>query len=150
MPGWKGSNRRAQLPTDWPQIRAAILDRDSHRCQHVRTDTGQRCLRPARQVDHYVPGNDHRPSNLRALCDWHHNQKSGREGGTASVAARRARKPKSPQHPGLLTTPGDPLPGVFSGSLRVLLLAVRATLQVFRLRAIRGLLGPEFRRFGAS
>lgn len=102
MPGWKGSNRRSRLPTDWEQIRRDILDRDGSQCQHVRYDTGHKCLLPAHDVDHIINNDDDSYTNLQALCPWHHKQKSGREGGTASGKARRARAQQAkPLHPGL-------------------------------------------------
>jgi 5-methylcytosine-specific restriction protein A len=47
----------------WQTIRAAILDRDGHRCVL--------CGAQATQVDHIVPradGGDESPENLRSLC----------------------------------------------------------------------------------
>lgn len=106
MPGWKGSNRRQELPKDWPAIVMTVLRRDHHRCQHRREDTGRKCGRHANQVDHIIRpadgGTDH-PSNLQALCEWHHQRKSSSEGGTASAIARRARRDEDkPLHPGLI------------------------------------------------
>ena len=102
--GWIGSTRRERLPPNWErEIRPRILARDGYQCQHVRADTGRKCLARARQVDHIVPGDDHSDSNLRALCDWHHQQKSSSEGGRASSAARKKRKAATPKrHPGIL------------------------------------------------
>ncbi len=106
MPGWKGSNRRHELPRNWPAIVIFVLRRDHHRCQHIRADTGRKCGRHANQVDHIIRptegGTDH-PSNLQALCEWHHQRKSSSEGGTASAAARRARRDEGKStHPGLV------------------------------------------------
>jgi 5-methylcytosine-specific restriction endonuclease McrA len=94
---WTTSTRRQRLPRDWPAIRQAILDRDHHRCQHVRADTGLKCGLPATDVDHIHPGDDHRPVNLQALCSWHHARKSAAEGNEAKT---KAKPPPSP-HPGL-------------------------------------------------
>lgn len=96
---WQTSNRRRRLPKNWPHIRRAILERDHGQCQHVREDTGHRCLAPATDVDHINRGDDHRPSNLQALCAWHHKHKSAMEGGHASAAARR--RDNGFTHPGL-------------------------------------------------
>ncbi|QDP44206.1 HNH endonuclease [Streptomyces phage Celia] len=104
MPGWKGSERREGLPSDWAQIRARILKRDQHRCTHT-NDYGARCSEPATDVDHIIPGNDHSPGNLRSLCSWHHDKKSGAEGARAAAANRRRHDKKfrrGEQHPGLL------------------------------------------------
>ncbi|MDR1265920.1 MAG: hypothetical protein LBK42_10285 [Propionibacteriaceae bacterium] len=98
MPGhWQNSTRRTRLPKNWPTIRTTILTRDHHQCQWVRADTGQPCHHPARDVDHITPGDNHHPNNLQALCPWHHNRKSSREG---HQAKRRPKPP--PPHPGLL------------------------------------------------
>lgn len=78
-PAWAGSNRRARLPKDWPATRLRILRRDHGIC-HV-------CGKPgADAVDHIVPGDDHRDSNLAAIhthpC---HATKSAREGQAARL-----------------------------------------------------------------
>jgi 5-methylcytosine-specific restriction protein A len=106
MPDWKGSQRREELPPDWPATVLRILTRDHHRCQWIRNDTGRRCLKPARDVDHRTPhsegGTDH-DTNLWALCGYHHDRKSGREGGIASGKSRRAtRTARRAAHPGLV------------------------------------------------
>lgn len=118
--GWKGSNRRHTLPTNWTTVIVpGILARDHYQCQHIREDTGRPCHRRARDVDHKVPyhqGGTDDPANLEALCPWHHGRKSGREGGVASGKARRARKQQAkPLHPGLSPhplreDPRDPAP----------------------------------------
>lgn len=101
--GWKGSTRKETLPDDWPAIRRRVLRRDRYRCQHVRYDTGRKCGARANQVDHIDDRNDHRDANLQSLCEWHHNEKSGRQGGLASQAARRRRERKPEyRHPGIL------------------------------------------------
>jgi 5-methylcytosine-specific restriction protein A len=106
--GWVGSTRRQTLPTNWEtEIVPRVLARDHHRCQHIREDTGRKCLRRARDVDHVIPyhlGGTDDAGNLEALCGWHHGKKSGREGGIASGVSRRAsRDAAKPLHPGLLT-----------------------------------------------
>lgn len=110
--GWVGSNRRASLPPNWStEIVPRILKRDHHRCQHIRQDTDRKCGARARDVDHITPhsqGGTDDDNNLMALCVWHHQQKTGREGGTASGKAKRARaETAKPMHPGLL--PADPM-----------------------------------------
>jgi 5-methylcytosine-specific restriction endonuclease McrA len=114
--GWKGSKRRTTLPPDWAVIQLRILRRDYYRCQHVRYDTGRRCLKAAREVDHIVSaeaGGTDDDANLQALCSWHHGQKSGKEGGIASGKARRAKRDAAkPIHPGLM----DPVDQQFTAS----------------------------------
>jgi len=103
MAQWRGSDRREHLPDNWAAIRRRILARDGLQCTWRYNDA--RCGELATDVDHIVPGDDHRDSNLRALCDWHHQKKSGSEGGAARAAARRRinqRFRRSEPHPGLL------------------------------------------------
>lgn len=108
---WEGSDRRSRLPRDWPLIRARVLARDAYMCQHTRTDTGRMCGAHATDVDHVHRGDDHRDTNLQALCDYHHRKKSGSEGGNASREARARRKKATAYvHPGLRpirVEPGD-------------------------------------------
>lgn len=113
MPQWRGSTRRDTLPPDWPTTHARILNRDRHACQHVRNDTGRPCGREAHHVDHitgHASGGSDADDNLQALCEYHHNVKSGREGGLASQRARRARTAaNTPTHPGLIDMPTPPV-----------------------------------------
>ncbi|QMP84547.1 HNH endonuclease [Streptomyces phage Endor2] len=102
--GWQNSNRRDRLPPDWFKIRARVLRRDGHTCTH-RDANGIRCADLATDVDHIRPGDDHSMENLRALCSWHHGQKSGAEGAAAKAANWRRQNQKfrrSEDHPGLL------------------------------------------------
>lgn len=99
MPGRKGSTRKDSLPPDWWKRRRRILRRDNEQCQHVRYDTGRKCLRPANQVDHIDDRLDDSDANLQSLCWYHHQQKSSSQGGTA--AAKKRRKGATKQHPGI-------------------------------------------------
>jgi 5-methylcytosine-specific restriction enzyme A len=100
MPGgWQGSTRRTSLPPNWPQLCAAVLDRDSHRCTWI--EDNRRCPAEATEVDHIQRGDDHRMVNLRALCAWHHGRKSSAEGNAARWAVREQRAPEA--HPGMTT-----------------------------------------------
>lgn len=100
---WESSTRRKSLPGDWAKIRRRILARDQHRCTWVQD--GRRCSNRATDVDHRSPGGDHRDSNLRSLCEYHHRGKSASEGGRAY--AEQIKKAKSmfrrtERHPGEL------------------------------------------------
>lgn len=95
---WEGSDRSARLPSDWRERRAIVLKRDQHRCT-VLMRNGTRCTDDATEVDHIVPGDDHRLENLRAICTWHHLRKSSGEGNTARTRVTQ-RRPAEP-HPGL-------------------------------------------------
>ncbi|ADD43866.1 HNH endonuclease [Stackebrandtia nassauensis] len=98
---WHGSNRAAQLPGDWPRRRAIVLERDGYRCTRIRADD-TRCPEPATDVDHIKPGNNHELDNLTALCQWHHQKKSAREGGRAAWMNRPPKKRPAEKHPGAL------------------------------------------------
>ena len=97
--------RRSQpLPKGWHRMRGRILKRDHHLCQWPVT-TGGLCGEPANQVDHKINAaqgvDDHSDANLWALCEWHHNKKTGREASAVAHALPpRARTPEP--HPGLL------------------------------------------------
>jgi hypothetical protein len=98
---WANSNRRARLPANWEtEIRPRVLHRAGGRCEH--TLRGQRCPHPATDVDHIHRGDDHRDSNLRALCDWHHRQKSSREGVDARATLKAKLRRPAERHPGLI------------------------------------------------
>ena len=103
--GWKGSQRKEELPKDWPAIRAEVLERDGERCTW-KMHTGRRCSQKATDVDHVGDKHDHgtkgnRP-NLRSLCAHHHLQHTAQQAGDAA-SARKARSNRPPEeHPGLI------------------------------------------------
>ncbi|MEW1867030.1 HNH endonuclease signature motif containing protein [Streptomyces caelestis] len=102
--GWKGSNRRNELPANWyTELRPFVLARDGYRCRGI---DGQHCGEPANQVDHTGDKHDHRPENLQALCADCHAVKTSRQGNAARWAVRQQR-PKE-RHPGWIgpATPG--------------------------------------------
>ena len=67
------STRRTRLPRGWSRLRLRILRRDGYQC-YV-------CGDLATEVDHLVPGDNHDPDNLSAICRPCHMSKSGHEGG---------------------------------------------------------------------
>ena len=93
---WAGSERRAELPPDWPQRRLVVRDRAGGRCEVV--EDGQRCPRAGTDCDHINPGSDHSYANLQWICTQHHAVKSAREGARARVPLRRPPE----LHPGIL------------------------------------------------
>lgn len=105
MPGWQGSDRRSRLPSDWEsKIRPRIMRRDGNRCKVMLQDD-TRCPEPATDVDHIRRGDIHEDWNLQAICDWHHKQKTGREGAAAAAMQRRKNNKRFRRveaHPGLL------------------------------------------------
>ena len=70
---WTSQGR--DLPPNWQAIRRRILHRDP-----ICRVCGER---PSTQVDHVVPGDDHRDSNLQGICDPCHATKSSEEGNRA-------------------------------------------------------------------
>lgn len=93
--GWKGSDRKARLPSGWSKIRAQILARDP-----ICKICG---VRPSRFCDHIVAkADDHSEVGLQGVCEPCHDQKSSAEGNAAqreNPPPGRTRPPE--QHPGL-------------------------------------------------
>jgi 5-methylcytosine-specific restriction protein A len=101
---WQDSERKSRLPANWESLRKQVHRRDRSRCQ-VRLTNGKPCGEPAVDVDHIRAGDDHRLENLRCICDWHHKQKSAREGAmayNAKMARSRKKFRREEKHPGLL------------------------------------------------
>lgn len=88
MSGWEGSTRRLRLPDDWAERRHYVMVRDGYRCQ-VPMPNGI-CGWKATDVDHIERGDNHDPTNLRAICQYHHRIKSSSEGGQAYWDKRKA------------------------------------------------------------
>lgn len=99
--GWKGSNRRAELPPDWEKIRQRIFDRDGQTCTWVMKVSGRRCKDAATDCDHVGPKWDHSDANLRSLCAFHHRMHTAQQAGDASRRRGPVRR-SDEQHPGLL------------------------------------------------
>jgi hypothetical protein len=97
--GWGGSNRKAELPDNWPQMRLATMVAAGWRCQAIRKD-GTRCPKRATDCDHYGDKNDH--TKLRALCGFHHDQRSSRQGVEARRELTTGRRRPPERHPGEL------------------------------------------------
>ena len=98
--GWEGSDRKSRLPPNWGRLRLRVLRRDAYKCQWRDVYTGEKCLAPANQVDHVIPGDDHREENLQSLCAHHHGKKSSQEGNAAKARFPNKRPPE--RHPGLI------------------------------------------------
>lgn len=71
------SRRRAELPSNWQQLRRIVSDRAGGRCERV--TNGVRC--PARGTDchHAVHRSNHDPAALEWLCPDHHKEETQRE-----------------------------------------------------------------------
>lgn len=95
--GWSSSDRRSRLPVNWSTpggIRDQVFKAKGRRCKLNFVDI---CTKFATQVDHIVPGDDHRLDNLQPVCGPCHARKSAQEG----AAAVRRRKPPKKIHPAL-------------------------------------------------
>jgi 5-methylcytosine-specific restriction endonuclease McrA len=96
--------RSAPLPKGWHRIRGRILKRDGRVCQWP-LGTGGICGEPANQVDHKIGAaqgvDDHSDANLWALCQWHHDRKTGREASAVAHALPPRARPVE-AHPGML------------------------------------------------
>lgn len=97
--GWLDSDRRERLPSNWPELVRQVRARSGGRCE-ARLPSGLRCPRRGTDADHVIPGDDHRLSNLRDLCEFHHDKKSSREGLQARRDQRRAGHRPPERHPG--------------------------------------------------
>lgn len=84
---WQGSDRSRRLPGNWDTLRAIVLERDHRTCQAC---YGLRCGNRNLEVDHIIPGDDHRTGNLQTLGHDCHTEKT-----TAEAAAARGAPPPS-------------------------------------------------------
>lgn len=80
--GWETSDRRSRLPRNWSKITSKVLKRDGYTCCWILEDSS-RCKNKATDVDHISPGDNHELWNLQALCEYHHDRKSAKEGSEA-------------------------------------------------------------------
>ncbi|WP_415940427.1 HNH endonuclease [Streptomyces sp. 039-1] len=85
---WSSSDRRSELPPNWPAIRARVKRRDRGVCQGVLSE-GALCGAPGTDVDHIRPGGDHSLGNLQLLCRWCHKRKTQRESHEARAVKRK-------------------------------------------------------------
>ncbi len=97
---WATSNRRAELPADWPKRRQACLDTAGGRCEQI-LPSGARCPRPATDADHKSDPNNH--DDLQALCRKHHNDKTSKEAHAARAKKGSKNRPAERRHPGRIT-----------------------------------------------
>ncbi len=85
---WRGSSHLRGYDADWGKVRAFVLERDHHLCQHC---LRKEILTPAREVDHIVPiaqgGARLDPDNCQSLCKPCHSRKTATE--DSSFARKR-------------------------------------------------------------
>lgn len=93
---WKGSDRKARLPSNWQAIRAKVLARDPI-CKICD-------VRPSTHCDHIEAKTDaHAEDRLQGVCATCHGLKSSREGNDAQRTNQPPGRRRPPeQHPGLL------------------------------------------------
>ncbi|WP_060905324.1 HNH endonuclease [Streptomyces scabiei] len=93
--GWKDTDRKSRLPSNWATIRRKVLARDVV-CQICQ-------IRPATHCDHIEAKTDaHAEDRLQGVCAECHLQKSSREGNEAQRADPRPGRKRPPEpHPGL-------------------------------------------------
>lgn len=94
---WEHSDRKQRLPADWSTRIVPRVMRTHRRTCHVCGRTG------ADAVDHVIPGDDHRLSNLAPIHQdvppYCHRTKSAHEGVAARAAIRQARTRPPEPHP---------------------------------------------------
>ena len=93
------SDRRARLPDNWDRLRLSVLRRDKFRCQIGSSG----CSTVATEVDHILRGDNHSPSNLRAVCHSCHRKKTVAEAHAAKRAKKARRFRPQERHPGVLS-----------------------------------------------
>ena len=92
--------RGRTLPRDWSRRRALTRDRANGRCEW--TDEHGRCPEPGTDCDHVGDRDDHRLSNLRWLCRWHHNIHTAAQSAEARALVDAKRWHPVEPHPGRL------------------------------------------------
>lgn len=93
------SETRPPLPPDWQKRRIFVFNRDKNCCMLAYKDI---CLGVATEVDHIDRNDDHRMSNLRAVCHDCHSERTRQQAADALRAAWATTKVPRPKHPGLL------------------------------------------------
>lgn len=93
---WDNSVRRSELPSNWEQLRRAVLFDE-----HGDRRPCRRCGGYATDVDHIGDRHDHSPSNLQPLCRRCHRSKTALEGKLAryGMTPKRGQQRFEP-HPG--------------------------------------------------
>lgn len=99
---WSNGGKTRTGSGPWPKVRRQALERDGWRCTVV--EHGQRCMVPAREVDHIVNhanGGTDTLDNAASICPAHHLAKTLKEAAEGRRRqAARAKAPREP-HPGI-------------------------------------------------
>ena len=98
MTGWEGSQRRDELPDNWPELRREVIRRARGQCEWRLPKTGKRCPRRGTDVDHFGGKHDH--TKLRLLCTEHHAKHTAKQAKEARIAFKRRGRRASEAHPG--------------------------------------------------
>ncbi len=100
---WATSNRRAELPSNWRELRWERFELDDFTC----VDCGHRDPTGATlEADHVGDRHDHRIGQLRTRCGRGtenncHGRHTQEQAAAARAAMPKANRPR-PRHPGLL------------------------------------------------
>lgn len=95
MAGWVEDRK---LPGDWENRRKRVM-RDAKGVCQLRLEG---CRVRAREVDHIGDRDDHRLSNLRAVCVPCHRKRTQEQSRVAVKKAWAKARPRPRKHPGLL------------------------------------------------
>lgn len=98
---WKGSDRRARLPSDWPARVAKTKHLARNQCQWI-LPSGKRCPRKGTDCDHIIPGDNHEQANLQLLCGHHHGLKTAKESQEGRWGKKKIVPRSEGPHPGTL------------------------------------------------
>lgn len=103
VPEWRGKTPDTPIP---PRVRLRVWERAAGCCGECNRKLG---AGEKWQVDHRLPlilGGEHREENLRVICSWCHEGKTGQEMAFKSKVYHRAAK-----HLGIKRRKGRPMPG---------------------------------------
>lgn len=92
------SEDRPPLPKDWEQRRQRVFERDGRLCQLGYADL---CTTVATEVDHKGARDDHRLTELQAVCSECHKVKTQQQSREAIQSKAALARPKKRVHPAL-------------------------------------------------
>ncbi len=102
MNTWSSSNRRSQLPPNWPSLRLQRFAIDNWTCvdcdyrDDTQTGIGLEC-------DHIGDPLDHSLDQLRTRCTTCHAEHTKQQAAEGRAAHAAKRRPPARRHPGLLS-----------------------------------------------
>lgn len=95
------SRRSAPLPKNWQKLRLRIARRDNNACQLAASEDCLGYCPPGDggECDHVGDPADHRPANLRWVCEPCHRERSAQQAVAANPLAKPRRRAEE-EHPG--------------------------------------------------